>query len=51
MHGGGGGVTTAAIQLSQVLIDEPKLIVTASTGKVERVRAQGVFPVGLLSDH
>ena len=45
VHGGGGGVTTAAIQLSQVLIDEPRLIVTASTGKVERVRAQGVFHV------
>ena len=45
VHGGGGGVTTAAIQLSQVLIDEPKLIVTASTGKVERVRAQGVLHV------
>ena len=45
VHGGGGGVTTAAIQLSQVLIDEPRLIVTASTGKVERVRAQGVLRV------
>ena len=45
VHGGGGGVTTAAIQLSQVLIDEPRLIVTASTGKVERVRAQGVLYV------
>jgi len=45
VHGGGGGVTTAAIQLSQVLIDEPRLIVTASTGKVERVRAQGVLHV------
>ena len=45
VHGGGGGVTTAAIQLSQVLINEPRLIVTASTGKVERVRAQGVLHV------
>ena len=45
VHGGGGGVTTAAIQLSQVLIDKPRLIVTASTGKVERVRAQGVLHV------
>ena len=45
VHGGGGGVTTAAIQLSQVLIDEPRLIVTASTGKVERVRAQGILYV------
>jgi putative PIG3 family NAD(P)H quinone oxidoreductase len=42
LHGGGGGVNTAAIQLCRQLVPESKLIVTASSGKLERVAAQGV---------
>ena len=42
IHGGGGGVTTAAIQLCNALTPETEIIVTASTAKVERVKAQGV---------
>ena len=41
IHGGGGGVTTAAIQLCNALTPETEIIVTASTAKVERVKAQG----------
>jgi len=41
LHGGGGGVCTAAIQLCNVLTPESPILVTASTGKVERVRGQG----------
>lgn len=41
IHGGGGGVTTAAIQLCQALTPETEIIVTASSGKVDRVKAQG----------
>lgn len=42
LHGGGGGVNTAAIQLCKALIPEARIVVTASTGKVERVAALGV---------
>jgi putative PIG3 family NAD(P)H quinone oxidoreductase len=42
VHGGGGGVTTAAIHLSAALLNDAQLIVTASSGKVDRVRTQGV---------
>lgn len=42
LHGGGGGVNTAAIQLCKALCPDSKVIVTASTGKVERVQALGV---------
>jgi len=42
LHGGGGGVNTAAIQLCKALCPECTLVVTASTGKVERVKALGV---------
>ncbi len=42
LHGGGGGVNTAAIQLCQQLVADAKIIVTASTGKVERVEQLGV---------
>jgi len=42
LHGGGGGVNTAAIQLCQYLAPEAKLIVTCSSGKVERIQAMGV---------
>lgn len=42
LHGGGGGVNTAAIQLCNALFEECTTIVTASTGKVDRVKALGV---------
>ena len=41
LHGGGGGVNTAAIQLCKALNPESKLIVTASPEKSERVRQLG----------
>jgi len=41
LHGGGGGVNTAAIQLCKALMPNAKVIVTASPGKVERVKALG----------
>ena len=41
LHGGGGGVNTAAIQLSKALNPNSKLIVTASPEKLERVKELG----------
>ena len=41
VHGGGGGVNTSAIQLCKALTPSVTVIITASTGKVERVRALG----------
>ena len=41
LHGGGGGVNTAAIQLCRALTPDTDIIVTASTGKVERVKELG----------
>ncbi len=41
LHGGGGGVNTAAIQLCRALTQSSKLIVTASPAKMERVREIG----------
>jgi len=41
LHGGGGGVNTAAIQLCRALTPASKLIVTASSAKMERVREIG----------
>jgi NADPH2:quinone reductase len=41
LHGGGGGVNTAAIQLCKVLTPNVKIIVTASAGKIERVKQLG----------
>jgi NADPH2:quinone reductase len=41
IHGGGGGVATSAIQLCRALTPDTEILVTASTGKVERVREQG----------
>lgn len=41
LHGGGGGVNTAAIQLCKTLVPKAKIVVTASTGKLERVQALG----------
>lgn len=45
LHGGGGGVTTAAIQLVRTLTPGTRIAVTASPGKVDRVRAQGAHLV------
>lgn len=42
LHGGGGGVNTAAVQLCRALAPESKLLVTSSTAKLERVKALGV---------
>lgn len=41
LHGGGGGVNTAAIQLCKALTPNAKVIVTASPGKIERVQDLG----------
>lgn len=41
-HGGGGGVNTAAIQLCRKLAPNGRILVTASAGKIERVRQLGV---------
>jgi putative PIG3 family NAD(P)H quinone oxidoreductase len=42
LHGGGGGVNTAAIQLCRQLVSDANVIVTASPGKLGRVRELGV---------
>jgi putative PIG3 family NAD(P)H quinone oxidoreductase len=41
IHGGGGGVNTAGIQLCKALVPKTKLIVTAHPAKAERVKALG----------
>lgn len=41
LHGGGGGVNTAALQLAKALTPDTKLIVTAHPSKMERVKALG----------
>jgi putative PIG3 family NAD(P)H quinone oxidoreductase len=41
LHGGGGGVNTAAIQLCKALTPNVKLIVTAHPSKIERVKELG----------
>ncbi|WP_129126687.1 NAD(P)H-quinone oxidoreductase [Geomonas oryzae] len=41
LHGGGGGVNTAAVQLCKALAPNSKLIVTASPEKLERVKELG----------
>jgi putative PIG3 family NAD(P)H quinone oxidoreductase len=41
LHGGGGGVTTAAMQLVKALAPRARVLVTASSGKIDRVRALG----------
>ncbi len=41
LHGGGGGVTTAAMQLVKALRPRARVLVTASPAKVERVKALG----------
>ena len=45
IHGGGGGVATSAIQLCRALTPSTEILVTASTGKLERVREQGASHV------
>jgi putative PIG3 family NAD(P)H quinone oxidoreductase len=42
LHGGGGGVNTAGIQLCKALTPVCKLIVTASPEKMDRVKGLGV---------
>lgn len=42
IHGGGGGVNTAAIQLCKALTPNSKLIVTAHPSKIENVKKLGV---------
>lgn len=42
LHGGGGGVNTAAIQLCRTLLKKCRIIVTASTAKIEGVKQLGV---------
>jgi putative PIG3 family NAD(P)H quinone oxidoreductase len=41
LHGGGGGVNTAAIQLAKALTPKARLIVTAHPSKMERVKELG----------
>jgi NADPH2:quinone reductase len=41
LHGGGGGVNTAAIQIVRALSQSSPIFVTASSGKIDRVRALG----------
>jgi putative PIG3 family NAD(P)H quinone oxidoreductase len=41
LHGGGGGVTTAALQIVKALAPRARVLVTASTAKVQRVAALG----------
>ena len=45
LHGGGGGVTSAGIQLLQHLTPKSTIVVTSSPGKVDRVKAQGAHLV------
>ncbi len=42
IHGGGGGVNTAGVQLCKALVPRTRLVVTAHPSKVERVRKLGV---------
>ncbi|MCJ8499795.1 NAD(P)H-quinone oxidoreductase [Desulfatitalea alkaliphila] len=41
LHGGGGGVNTAAIQICRALLSHCRILVTASPGKIARVKALG----------
>jgi NADPH:quinone reductase-like Zn-dependent oxidoreductase len=42
IHGGGGGVNMAGVQLCKALVPNTKLIVTAAPDKIERVQGMGV---------
>jgi NADPH2:quinone reductase len=41
LHGGGGGVNTAAVQLCKALVPNTRIIVTAAPEKMERVQSLG----------
>jgi NADPH2:quinone reductase len=41
IHGGGGGVATAGIQLCKALTPDTEIFATASSGKLDRVSQQG----------
>ncbi|HMN02265.1 MULTISPECIES: NAD(P)H-quinone oxidoreductase [Geobacter] len=41
LHGGGGGVNTAGIQLCKALVPNTKIVVTAHPSKMDRVKALG----------
>lgn len=41
IHGGGGGVNTAGIQLCKALVPRARIVVTANPAKIARVRALG----------
>jgi len=45
LHGGGGGVNTSGIQICRLLTPASRVIVTASPGKLERVRDLGAHDV------
>ncbi len=45
LHGGGGGVNTAAVQLVTALCPSSRIAVTASPAKIDRVRALGAHEV------
>ena len=52
LHGGGGGVNTAAIQLCKALTPNSKLIVTAHPSKMDRVRELGAdLVINFLDTH
>ena len=42
IHGGGGGVNMAGVQLCKALVPNTKLIVTAAPDKLDRVKGMGV---------
>jgi putative PIG3 family NAD(P)H quinone oxidoreductase len=42
IHGGGGGVNMAGVQLCKALVPNTKLIVTAAPDKIDRVKGMGV---------
>lgn len=41
LHGGGGGVNTAGIQLCKALVPNTKIVATAHPSKIDRVKALG----------
>jgi putative PIG3 family NAD(P)H quinone oxidoreductase len=45
LHGGGGGVTTAAMQLCRALVPRARVLVTASPAKLVRVKELGADAV------
>ncbi len=45
LHGGGGGVNTAAVHLCKQLVPDTRIMVTASPTKIDRVRQLGVHHV------